>query len=66
MNDKSRFKLTLFNLRTAISFALVCAAAVSVHADIITVTTIADSGPGSLRQALADAQAVTPFNSIRR
>jgi len=54
--DNSCFKPTLFNLRTTISFALVCAAAVSVHADIITVITTADSGPGSLRQALADAQ----------
>ena len=56
MKDNSCFKPTLFNFRTAISFALVCAAAVSVHADIITVITTADSGPGSLRQALADAQ----------
>jgi len=35
--------------------ALVCAAAVSAHANIITVTNTNDSGPGSLRQALADA-----------
>ena len=35
--------------------ALLCAAVVSAHADIITVTNTNDSGPGSLRQALADA-----------
>ena len=56
MKDNSCFKPTLFNLRTTVSFALLCAAAVSVHADIITVITTADSGPDSLRQALADAQ----------
>jgi N-acetylneuraminic acid mutarotase len=55
VKDNSCFKPTLFNLRTAISFALVCAAAVSVHADIITVTNTNDSGPGSLRQALVDS-----------
>ena len=55
VKDNSCFKPTLFNLRTAISFALVCAVAVSVHADVITVTNTNDSGPGSLRQALADA-----------
>ena len=35
--------------------ALVCAASISVRADTITVTNTNDSGPGSLRQALADA-----------
>ena len=35
--------------------AVVCAGAISAHADIITVTNTNDSGPGSLRQALADA-----------
>jgi len=43
------------NLRAAICSVVVCAAAISVQADTITVTTTADSGPGSLRQALADA-----------
>src|SRR5881296_3874140 len=33
----------------------VCAGATSAYANIITVTTTNDSGPGSLRQALADA-----------
>ena len=32
--------------------AVVCAGAISAHADIITVTNTNDSGPGSLRQAL--------------
>jgi hypothetical protein len=35
--------------------ALVCALATSAHANIITVANTNDSGPGSLRQALADA-----------
>jgi hypothetical protein len=34
---------------------LVCAMAIHAHADTITVTNTNDSGPGSLRQALADA-----------
>jgi hypothetical protein len=35
--------------------ALLCAACVSAHANTITVTNANDSGPGSLRQALIDA-----------
>ena len=35
--------------------AVVCAGAISAHANIITVTNRNDSGPGSLRQALTDA-----------
>ena len=35
--------------------AVVCAGAITVDANIITVTNRNDSGPGSLRQALADA-----------
>ena len=35
--------------------AVVCAGAISAHANIITVTNTNDSGPGSLRQALTDA-----------
>ena len=38
-----------------ICLALLCAAAVSAHANIITVTNTNDNGPGSLRQALIDA-----------
>lgn len=34
--------------------ALLCAVAIPAHADTITVTNTNDSGPGSLRQALAD------------
>ena len=55
MRDKSTLRSTVSNLRAAICSVVVCAAAISVQADTITVTTTADSGPGSLRQALADA-----------
>ncbi len=44
-----------FGLRIGICLALVCAVGISARADIITVTNTNDSGPGSLRQALADA-----------
>src|SRR6478672_10632998 len=43
-----------FNLRTRICLAL-CSLSMSAYADIITVTNTNDSSPGSLRQALADA-----------
>ena len=43
------------NLSARMCLALLCAAAVSAYADVITVTNTNDSGPGSLRQALADA-----------
>ena len=39
----------------AISVLLLCAAVIPTHAATITVTNTNDSGPGSLRQALADA-----------
>src|SRR5437870_3224666 len=39
----------------AAALALLCTVAVPAPADIITVTNTNDSGPGSLRQALADA-----------
>src|SRR6476646_4121997 len=45
----------LLNLAVPICLALVCAAVTSAHADTITVTNTNDSGPGSLRQALTDA-----------
>ena len=48
-------RFTVFNLRAAIYAAMVCAAAVSAQANTITVTNTNDSGPGSVRQALADA-----------
>src|SRR5438093_3528372 len=43
------------NPRTWICFALICSLGMSAYADIITVTNTNDSGPGSLRRALADA-----------
>src|SRR5438132_1551081 len=43
-----------FNLRAWICFAVLCAMGISARADVITVTNTNDSGPGSLRQALAD------------
>src|ERR1043166_2432 len=39
----------------ALCLALLCAIAISAHATTITVINTNDSGPGSLRQALADA-----------
>src|SRR6185369_8717993 len=46
-------------MRRATTFAIgvlaLCAIAIPADADIITVTNTNDSGPGSLRQALADA-----------
>ena len=42
-------------LSLRVCFALVCVATISIHADTTTVTNTNDSGPGSLRQALADA-----------
>jgi hypothetical protein len=51
-----RSSVSLFvGLRVRICFALICAATISVHADVITVTNTNDNGLGSLRQALADA-----------
>src|SRR6478672_4844268 len=46
---------SFLNLRRWLCLALVCSAATSAHANIITVTNTNDSGPGSLRQGLADA-----------
>ncbi len=44
-----------FGLRTLMAAGLLCAIAIPTRADIITVTNTNDSGSGSLRQALADA-----------
>src|SRR4051812_4508538 len=44
-----------FHLTIGMCLALVCALAVAAHTNVITVTTTNDSGPGSLRQALIDA-----------
>jgi hypothetical protein len=40
---------------TIVSAVVLCAVAFTAHATNITVTNTNDSGPGSLRQALADA-----------
>src|SRR2546425_3126849 len=55
MKTKRTARSALFRLSVSICFVLVCAVVISVHANIITVTNTNDSGPGSLRQALADA-----------
>src|SRR5881409_2693552 len=51
-----------FNLRTRICLAVFCSVSMSAYADIITVTNTNDSGPGSLRQALADANGGDTIN----
>src|SRR6266853_554566 len=51
-----------FNLRTRICLAVFCSVSMSTYADIITVTNTNDSGPGSLRQALADANGGDTIN----
>src|SRR4029077_8073767 len=48
----TRIKRMLFSI---ISVLLLCAMATQMQAATITVTNTNDSGPGSLRQALADA-----------
>src|SRR5437762_133324 len=55
MRNKRTAQSALFRLSVLICFVLVCAVVISVHANVITVTNTNDSGPGSLRQALADA-----------
>src|SRR5947209_9358190 len=55
MKKKRTTQSALFRLSVLICFVLVCAVVMSVHANVITVTNTNDSGPGSLRQALADA-----------
>jgi hypothetical protein len=54
-NKKHTAQSAFLNVRAGICLALVCAVASSIYANIITVTNTNDSGPGSLRQALADA-----------
>ena len=44
-----------FNIKSAIVAMLFFAAVIPLRADTITVTNTNDSGPGSLRQALAEA-----------
>ena len=55
MKKKHTAQSGFFNLFARICMAVVCAGAISAHANIITVTNRNDSGPGSLRQALTDA-----------
>jgi hypothetical protein len=55
MTHASMSQTAFFRLSTRICAALVCALGISANANIITVTNTNDSGPGSLRQAVADA-----------
>jgi len=55
MKDKCSFRSTAFTLHVVLCSALVCATAISLQANTITVMNTNDSGSGSLRQALADA-----------
>src|SRR5437660_1779497 len=55
MKKKRTTQSALFRLSVLICFVLRCAVVISVHANVIMVTNTNDSGPGSLRQALADA-----------
>jgi hypothetical protein len=62
MKGKPTLRSTLSSLRTVLWFALACVAVISVQAGTITVTNTNDSGPGSLRQALADANGGDTIN----
>ena len=55
MKKKRTAQSGFFNLFARICMAVACAGAISVDANIITVSNTNDSGPGSLRQALTDA-----------
>lgn len=55
MKKKSPSRPTFFNLRVLIYFALFCTTLIPCGGDCHYVTNTDDSGPGSLRQALADA-----------
>ena len=54
MIDKPTLRPSFF-LRAGISLVLVCTVAISVHANMITVTNTNDGGLGSLRHALTIA-----------
>src|SRR5262245_35303274 len=56
MNKKRTAQSAFSCLRGCFCLPLVCALGMSAYANIITVTNTNDSGPGSLRQALADAR----------
>jgi hypothetical protein len=55
MKKKRSAQSARVNLRIRICLALFCSVSMSAYADIITITNTNDSGPGSLRQGLADA-----------
>jgi predicted outer membrane repeat protein len=55
MKTKRTTQSAIGGLCAPIWLALVCVFVTSVYADVITVTNTGDSGPGSLRQALAAA-----------
>jgi hypothetical protein len=55
MKKKSTLRFSLRKLRVLNCLALLCMTPLSARAITITVTNITDSGPGSLRQALVDA-----------
>ncbi len=55
MKDKCSFRFIMPKAAVVLCSILVCSAAVSIQANTITVTNTNDSGPGSLRQSLADA-----------
>jgi hypothetical protein len=62
VKKKSTSRSWLCELRILICMALLCATRISAQANIITVTNTNDSGPGSLRQALADANDFDTIN----
>ena len=55
MKTEGLAQSAFFNPRTRFCLALLCATVMQASAAVITVTNTKDSGPGSLRQALADA-----------
>src|SRR6478736_9415268 len=55
MNKKHTAQSGCLNLFARLCMEVVCAGAISAYANIITVTNTNDSGSGSLRQALVDA-----------
>src|SRR6266513_6315087 len=55
MKKKCAAHSAFFHLGVLICLALFCTTGMPAYATIITVTNTNDSGPGSLRQALADA-----------
>src|SRR6476660_9346049 len=56
MKKKCAAHSAFFHLRVLVCLGLFCATGMPAYATTITVTNTNDSGPGSLRQALADVQ----------